>query len=125
MIAVLWTLQGLLALVFLLHGLLLAGVFPTPETMRERLENSGQSRSFLAFIGWAEGLAAFGLLLPIPTGIAPWLTPLAALGLAVIMAGATVLHLRKGEAQESTVTFVLALLLGVVVYGRWPLVPFV
>ncbi len=121
----LWILQGLLAVVFLLHGLLLAGVFPTPETMQERLRNSGQSRGFLAFIGWAEVLAAFGLLLPVLTGIAPWLTPLAAVGLVVIMIGATILHLQKGETQISLSTFVLALLLGVVVYGRWPLVPFV
>ena len=36
-------------------------------------------------IGALELLAAIGLVLPAATGILPWLTPLAALGLVVVM----------------------------------------
>jgi hypothetical protein len=51
--------------------------------------------SFFRFIGLAEVLAAAGLTLPTSTGIMPWLTPLAAAGLLVIMLGAAVLHVRR------------------------------
>lgn len=124
----LWGLQGLLALVFMAHGLLIVGILPPPKTFQEKAQSSQPSEGFMAFmvlIGWAEVLAALGLLLPMLTGIAPWLTPLAALGLVLIMVGATVLHLQRGEVRETALTVVLVLLLGVVVYGRWSLLPFV
>jgi hypothetical protein len=38
-----------------------------------------------------------GLILPAVTGIVPWLTPLAAVGLALTMAGAAIVHLHRGE----------------------------
>jgi len=50
---------------------------------------------FFRFIGLAELLGAAGLTLPTLTGIMPWLRPLAAAGLLVIMIGAAVLHLRR------------------------------
>ncbi len=43
---------------------------------------------FMRFIGVAEVLGGFGLLLPIATRVAPWLTRVAAAGLTVIMVGA-------------------------------------
>ena len=48
-------------------------------------------------IGALEVLAAIGLILPWWTGIAPVLTPLAALGLAAIMVGAVITHVRRKE----------------------------
>jgi DoxX-like family len=50
-------------------------------------------------IGTLEVLAAVGLILPAALGIAPVLVPLAAVGLAVLMAGAIITHLRRHEAQ--------------------------
>ena len=44
-----------------------------------------------------EVLGAIGLVLPWATGIAKVLTPLAAVGLAVVMAGAVVVHVRRKE----------------------------
>jgi uncharacterized membrane protein YphA (DoxX/SURF4 family) len=44
-----------------------------------------------------EILGALGLVLPWATGIAKVLTPLAAVGLAVVMAGAVIVHVRRKE----------------------------
>jgi hypothetical protein len=87
-----WLPQLLLAALFLLHGLMLL-VLPTP--VRRQMASLPGGPPFFRFIGLAEVLAAAGLTLPTSTGIMPWLTPLAAAGLLVIMAGAAVLHLRR------------------------------
>jgi uncharacterized membrane protein YphA (DoxX/SURF4 family) len=59
-------------------------------------------------IGAVEVLGAIGLILPWLTGIAPILTPLAAVGIALVMAGAVVVHIRRKEQ------FVPPLVLGVI-----------
>jgi DoxX-like family len=59
-------------------------------------------------IGAVEVLGAIGLILPWLTGIAPILTPLAAVGIALVMAGAVVVHVRRKEQ------FVPPLVLGVI-----------
>lgn len=51
----------------------------------------------IRFIGATEVSGALGLVLPAVTGIAPVLVPLAATGMAISMALAAVLHLRRGE----------------------------
>jgi uncharacterized membrane protein YphA (DoxX/SURF4 family) len=117
---VLWILQVLLAVAYVLHGWLF--LFPSPE-MQPALESMGLPRAFVAFIGAAEWLAAAGLVLPGLTRIAPWLTPLAAAGLMVVMASAFVFHLSRGELTSLPTAVVLFALLAVVAYGRWKLVP--
>jgi hypothetical protein len=68
------------------------------------------------FIGISEVAGAIGLILPAATGIAPSLTPLAAVGLATIMFLAVIFHLKRKEpAAAPIVLFVLAAL---VVVGR-------
>ncbi|WP_026554907.1 DoxX family protein [Arthrobacter sp. 35W] len=52
----------------------------------------------LKSIGAVEVLGAIGMVLPAATGIAPWLTPLAALGLFVTMVAAVGLHVRRKES---------------------------
>ena len=53
-------------------------------------------------------LGAIGLIVPWLTGIAPILTPLAAVGLALVMAGAVATHVRRKEQ------FVPPLVLGII-----------
>lgn len=50
--------------------------------------------SFIRFIGITEILDAIGIIAPYATGILPILTPLAALGFAVIMLLAMIVHAR-------------------------------
>lgn len=44
------------------------------------------------FTAVAESLGGVGLILPQLTGILPWLTPLAAVGLILVMVGAIIFH---------------------------------
>jgi hypothetical protein len=74
---------------------------------------------FLRFIGICEVLGAVGLIAPWATHIRPGLTPLAAVGLVVIMIGATTitgLWMSLAQAAFPAVVGVLAL---VVARARW------
>ncbi|MBL1093246.1 DoxX family protein [Streptomyces sp. 9-7] len=84
---------------------LVCAAAPTPPTVK--------------LIGTLEVLAAIGLVLPATLGIAPALAPLAALGLALVMIGAVVVHARRGEAQMAAVNVVLLTLAAVVAWGRF------
>lgn len=75
------------------------------------------------FSGTAEILAAFGLILPAVTRIRPGLTPLAGAGLVLVMFGAAIFHLTRGEFINIATNLVLAALAGFVAYGRWRLSP--
>ena len=73
--------------------------------------------------GVAEILGGLGLILPAVTGIRPALVPLAATGLALVMAGAIVYHIGRGETQNVVFNVVLIALLGFIAYGRSRLHP--
>ncbi len=90
----LWTVQGLLALIFLFAGGMKL-VLPI-EALTKQMPLPGL---FLRFIGVAEVLGAIGLILPGLLRIRPGLTPLAAAGLVIIMIGATVLTLAGGKEK--------------------------
>jgi len=77
---------------------------------------------FCALCGISELLGTLGLFLPILTGILPWLTPLAAVGLAVIQVLAIFsVHLPKKEYNVLPINAVLLAIAVFVVIGRWPL----
>jgi uncharacterized membrane protein len=81
------------------------------------------SQPVVRLIGFVEILGAVGLILPSVTGILPWLTPLAAAGLALTMIGAALTNYRHKELSMiglNTVLLVLTLLVGV---GRFWIVP--
>ena len=77
----------------------------------------------IRLIASLELLGALGLILPRITGILPLLTPQAAAGLGMIMAGAFVTHARRGEYPMLGVTGVLLLMAAFLAYGRFQLVP--
>lgn len=124
---VLWVLQGLLAALFLMAGLMKA------TKSKEEIKESGGERmawvdeisaNNIKLIGILEILAAIGLILPQLTGILPWLTPLAAVGLVLTMIGAMVLHVRRGDGAQALMSNVVLLLLAAfVAYGRFVLIP--
>ena len=120
MTRLLWTLQALLALVFLLAG----GVkLATPiDALIQMIPLEG---TFLRFIGCCETLGAIGLILPSLLRIRPQLTAWAAAGLVVIMTGATLLtpYLTDGQIAPAALPFVLGCLAAFVAYGRARLAP--
>ncbi|WP_448003179.1 DoxX family protein [Agromyces bauzanensis] len=58
-----------------------------------------------------------GLLLPVPLGILPVFTPLAAVGLLITMITATRVHRRRGEFREALLPSTLAVISAVVAVG--------
>jgi hypothetical protein len=115
---VLWTVQGVLALIFLFAGgmkLILPLAALTGPIALPGL--------FVRLIGVVEVLGALGLILPGLLRIRPGLTPLAAAGLVIIMIGATALTLASGEVASALIPLVVGLLATFVAYGRWRLQP--
>jgi hypothetical protein len=115
----LWIVQGALALVFGASGVVKA------TRDKKRLFDDGITwvedfpAGAVKGIGVLEILAAVGLILPAATGIAPLLTPLAAVGVALLMAGAAVVHVRRGEIAFVGVIAVLLAAAVLVAWGRF------
>src|SRR5262245_23991950 len=114
----LWIVQGLLALLFLFAGVM--KFVMSVEEMTQQIQLPGP---FLRFIGVCEVVGSFGLILPSLLRIRPALAPVAAVGLMVIMIGATVISLMIGGVAAAVAPFVVLLLLAFVAYGRWKVVP--
>jgi len=104
----LWIVQILLALVFAM-----AGIMKVTRPFEKLAEN----------IGVLEILGAIALILPAVTGILPWLTPVAAIGLVLTMIGAMITHGRRGEFPNMGLNLVLLLLAVFIVFGRFVAVP--
>jgi hypothetical protein len=115
---VLWGVQGFLALFFLFAG--------APKILGRGIDRwtgfSDLPRTQVVFTGIAEVLGAAGLVLPMATGVMPWLTPLAAMGLALIVLMASGFHLRADERLEALETALWASIASVIAIGRWDLV---
>jgi hypothetical protein len=111
----LWTIQVLLALLFLLSGGMKL-ILPIAELTRQ-ISLPGL---FVRFIGVAEVMGAAGLILPGLLRIRPGLTPLAAGGLVIIMIGATGLTFAHGGAAQAAMPAIVGILAAWVAYGRAP-----
>ena len=114
----LWIAQVLLAAIFLVTG--------TTKLTQPRLKMAAGPMRWAAdvtdrqfrTIGLLEVLGAIGLILPAALGIAPLLTPLAAVGLVLVMVGAIYAHVRYDESERLAVPIVvLALALFVAIEG--------
>ena len=116
--AVLWTVQVLLATVFLFAGGMKL-VLPV-EALTAQTPLPG---ALLRFIGTVEVLGALGLMLPGLVRIRTELTPLAAGGLVIIMSGAVGFTLAGHDAPLAWIPGVIGLLAAAVAYGRSRLVP--
>jgi hypothetical protein len=117
---VLWFLQVLVALAFLLSGGAKV-ITPIPQLSKQMTWVSAVSPGMVRFIGVAEVLGAIGLILPAATGIAPWLTIAAAIGLVVVMLLAAAFHVRRTELDHLAPVVVLLLLALFIAFGRWKL----
>ncbi len=116
----LWIAQGLLALVYVA-----VGAMKTFQIGRVRAQFSwanGRSDAFVRFVGISEMLGGLGLILPMLTGILPWLTPVAAAGLSVIQVLAIASeHLPRKEYSALPLNVVFLGLSLFIVFGRWVL----
>ena len=120
----LWIAAGLLAAGSLAGGGLKL-ILP-----KEKLAASGWgwvedfSAGTVRTIGTLEVVAAVGLILPAFLDIAPVLVAVAAVGLALLLIGATATHLRRHEAKLIVVPLALLALSVFVALGRFGPQPF-
>ena len=77
------------------------------------------SAGFVKALGAVEILGAFGLILPALLDIAPILVPLAAVGLAVIMAGAAIVEFRRHDFKHALGNLIYLALAAFVAWGRF------
>ncbi|GAB4161971.1 MAG: DoxX family protein [Candidatus Promineifilaceae bacterium] len=118
---ILWILQFLLGIYFFVTGILHFIVppdLPAPMSWMYELPPGLHT-----FSGIAEILAGLGLILPSLTRIQTRLIPFAALGLVLVMLGAAVWHLGRGEYPNILMNLLLAALSAFLAYGRWRLIP--
>jgi uncharacterized membrane protein len=115
-----WIVSGLLAFAFFVGGIVRLvvpaktyGGWPNQQWIL------AVPRPAIVAISIAEILGAAGLILPMVTGVAPTLTPIAAVCLALIMVGALVFHLRRREYPNVPVALVLITLLTFVAISRF------
>jgi uncharacterized membrane protein YphA (DoxX/SURF4 family) len=121
----LWIIAGVLAFAF--AG---SGVMKLAQS-KEKLVASptgGWAADFspasIKLIGVAEILGAAGLILPAVLHVVPIFVPLAAVGLALLMIGAAVVHGRRNELPNVAINVVLVLLAAFVAWGRFAALPF-
>jgi uncharacterized membrane protein YphA (DoxX/SURF4 family) len=115
----LWIVQGLLALVFLVSGSV-KNARPRHELQSMLPYVEDLSDVQLKAIGLLEILAAIGMVLPSVFKVTPVLTPIAAVGLILLMLGAMATHVRRGETGPALSINVILLLLALfVAWGRF------
>ena len=118
----LWVAQVLLGGFFAMVGYSHA-LMPFDEVAQQATWMLDVPRWLSLFIGYAEMAGGLGLIIPAATRLAPWLTPLAALGLATIMVLAMPFHVLKGEASVIWMHALFAAVAAFVAWGRWRKVP--
>lgn len=119
---VLWVVQILLALAFVMAGFMKA-TQPVEKLQARMNWTKHVSPGLVRLVGILEILGALGLILPVATKILPWLTPVAALGLVLTMIGAIITHVRLKETSQVVTPFVLLLLSLFIVIGYFAIVP--
>lgn len=114
----LWIITALLAAAFAGAGLM---KLTTPrEALAEKMSwVTGATDAQVKLVGLVEVAGAIGLVLPAVLDVATVLVPMAAIGLALTMVGAVIVHLRHREGLGAAMpAVVLGVLCVVVAWGR-------
>jgi uncharacterized membrane protein YphA (DoxX/SURF4 family) len=117
----LWVIQALLAAGYLAAGIM-KSTQPLDQLGKRMPWVSQVPAGLVRFVGIAEVLGAIGLVLPLATGVLPWLTVAAAVGLIVVQVLAAVFHATRNELVSIPMNVVFLLLAAFVAYGRVALV---
>lgn len=118
---VVWVVQVLVGIAFIGAGTM--KITQPREKLQKQMAyledfSDGQTKG----IGTVEVLGGLGVILPAWTGIAPILTPLAATGLALVMVGAALTHVRRKEYSAlgvNAVLFALAAFVAIMRFGPY------
>jgi uncharacterized membrane protein YphA (DoxX/SURF4 family) len=118
----LWIAQVILAAMFLMSGFMKLAQ-PIDQLSKMLPWTAQVSEALVRFIGVAEVLGAVGLILPSLLRIQPRLTPIAAVGLALVMLFAAVFHIARGETPAIGMNFVLIAIAAFIAWGRFKKAP--
>jgi uncharacterized membrane protein len=115
----LWIVQGFLAIIFIIAGVLKTTT-PKDNLLKQLPWVKDYSYGTVKLIGVSEFLGGIGLIVPWMTGIVRVLTPISAIGLCIIMALALATeHLKKKEYKEVAFNTALLILAAFVAVGRF------
>lgn len=118
----LWIVQILLSAMFLYAGT--SKLFLSIAELSITLPYATEiPEGLIRFIGFSELSGGLGLLLPSMLKIKPALTPIAALGLSLIMVFASIFHFIRGEMSLIGFNFVLLSLALFVAWSRSKIIP--
>jgi len=112
----LWVLQVFLAVIFLLAGS--AKIFMYEKMKKDMDWVKSLPESTVKMIGFLEILGAIGIILPAALRILPWLTKISALGFAIIMILAAIMHYKRGERKEIVENIAFLACAVFIVFGR-------
>lgn len=112
----LWIVQILLGLMFLMAGSMKAFNYAKARESLPWVKDV--PKELVTFIGIAELLGGIGFILPIALNVLPVLTPIAAIGIAIIMILSTLFHLRRKEYSGIAFNMLLLALALFVAIGR-------
>ena len=115
----LWIIQGFLAVIFVMAGVLKTTT-PKDKLLKQLPWVRDYSYGTVKFIGVSELLGGIGIVVPWMTGIMRVLTPVSAIGICIIMVLAlSTEHLKKKEYKEVAFNTVLLVLAALVAMGRF------
>jgi uncharacterized membrane protein YphA (DoxX/SURF4 family) len=113
----LWVVQIILGLAFIMFGAMKAFQYEKAKASLPWVKD--YPKGLVTFIGVSELLGGLGLILPYALGIAPILTPIAAIGLGIVMVLASVFHAKRKENQAIGMNIVFLALTLFVAFGRF------
>jgi uncharacterized membrane protein YphA (DoxX/SURF4 family) len=119
----LWIAQILLGLAFTSAGIRKL-VEPIDKMAKRWVWVSDFQLPVIRGIASLETLGAIGIIVPALTRILPWLTPIAACGLILLMLGALATNIRYRLYPATAYTVFLVALAVFVAYGRFVILPF-
>jgi uncharacterized membrane protein YphA (DoxX/SURF4 family) len=115
---IIWIIQGITALMFAMAGSMKL-TQPKEKLVKSLPWVVDFSLPTVRFIGTSELLGATGLIVPMAANVLPILTPIAAIGLTVLMVLAASYHIRKNQYKEVMFNAVLFILSAIIAYARF------
>ncbi|MBI2388079.1 MAG: DoxX family protein [Deltaproteobacteria bacterium] len=115
--AALWIAQLGLAAIFGMAGVMKLAT-PIAQLAPKLTWTADVPETMVRFIGSFEVAGAIALIVPAATRIRPHLTPVAATGIVILMAFATMFHVSRGELAPLPMTITLGAVAAFVAWGR-------
>lgn len=115
---VVWVVQCFLTAIFAIAGFV---KLVTPKDILEEKMSwvKDYSNAMVTFIGTCEFMGAIGLVAPMALNIFPFLTPIAATGLAIIMILAVIAQIKRKEYKKTAFALFLLIFTVLVAVNRF------